>query len=94
MVLKNYNRIDGLVNAAGGNVPEAVIKPGEDIFDIDMNAMHKAFELNLFGTMLPVSVFGEALQAIRQCKCCKYFFNGCTNNTYKNFGLFNGKGCH
>jgi len=63
IILKNFDRIDGLVNAAGGNVPEAVIKPGEDIFDIDMNAMHKAFELNLFGTMLPVSVFGKALQA-------------------------------
>ncbi|HEY2727442.1 MAG TPA: SDR family oxidoreductase [Parafilimonas sp.] len=63
VILKNFNSIDGLVNAAGGNVPEAVIRPGEDIFDIDMNAMHKAFELNLFGTMLPVSIFGNALQA-------------------------------
>ncbi|MEP6683509.1 MAG: SDR family oxidoreductase [Parafilimonas sp.] len=63
IILKKFNGIDGLVNAAGGNVPEAVIKQGDDIFDIDMAAMHKAFELNLFGTMLPVSVFGKALQA-------------------------------
>src|SRR4051812_41309024 len=27
-ILEKYDRIDGLVNAAGGNVPEAVIKPG------------------------------------------------------------------
>src|SRR6476646_7515984 len=33
-VLEKWGRIDGLVNAAGGNVPEAVVKPGEEIFDI------------------------------------------------------------
>ena len=62
IILQRFDHIDGLVNAAGGNVPEAVIKPGEDIFDIDMSGMHKAFDLNLFGTMLPVSVFGESLK--------------------------------
>ncbi len=61
-ILKKWGRIDGLVNAAGGNVPEAVIAPGEDIFDIDIDGLKKAFNLNLFGTILPVSVFGKALQ--------------------------------
>jgi NAD(P)-dependent dehydrogenase (short-subunit alcohol dehydrogenase family) len=61
-VLEKWLRIDGLVNAAGGNVPEAVIKPGEEIFDINIDGMKKAFELNLFGSILPVSVFGKALQ--------------------------------
>src|SRR6516164_5076907 len=50
IILEKFNHIDGLVNAAGGNVPEAVIKPGDDIFNIDMAGMHKAFDLNLFGT--------------------------------------------
>jgi len=63
VILQKFNRMDGLVNAAGGNVPEAVIKPGDDIFEIDMDGMHKAFDLNLFGTMLPVAVFGETLRA-------------------------------
>jgi NAD(P)-dependent dehydrogenase (short-subunit alcohol dehydrogenase family) len=62
-ILQKFGRMDGLVNAAGGNVPEGIIKPGDDIFDIDMNGMHKAFDLNLFGTMLPVAIFGEALKA-------------------------------
>ncbi|MBV9961379.1 MAG: SDR family oxidoreductase [Parafilimonas sp.] len=62
IILKKFGRINGLVNAAGGNVAEAVIKPGNDIFNIDMNAMHKAFDLNLFGTMLPVDVFGNAMK--------------------------------
>lgn len=63
MILAKWGRIDGLVNAAGGNVPEAVIAPDKDIFDVDMNGMKKAFDLNLFGTILPVSVFGKALLA-------------------------------
>jgi len=62
IILKKWGRIDGLVNAAGGNVPEAVIAPGSDIFDIDIDGLKKAFDLNLFGTVLPVSVFGKALQ--------------------------------
>jgi len=62
IILKKWGKIDGLVNAAGGNVPEAVIMPGEEIFDINMEGMRKAFELNLFGSILPVSVFGNALQ--------------------------------
>jgi len=62
-VLTKWGRIDGLVNAAGGNVPEAVIQPESDIFDIDIDGLKKAFDLNLFGTILPVAVFGKALQA-------------------------------
>jgi NAD(P)-dependent dehydrogenase (short-subunit alcohol dehydrogenase family) len=62
IILNTWQRIDGLVNAAGGNVPEGVIQPGADIFDINMEGMRKVFDLNLFGSMLPVSVFGKALK--------------------------------
>ena len=62
IILNKWGHIDGLVNAAGGNVPEAVIQHSEDVFDINMEGMHKAFELNLFGSILPVSVFGESLK--------------------------------
>ena len=62
IVLQKWGRIDGLVNAAGGNVPEAVISPDHDVFDIDVDGLKKAFDLNLFGTILPVTVFGKALQ--------------------------------
>lgn len=62
-ILAKWGRIDGLVNAAGGNVPEAVIAPDKDIFKLDIDGLKKAFDLNLFGTILPVSVFGKALLA-------------------------------
>lgn len=61
-VLQKWGRIDGLVNAAGGNIPEAVVPPDHDVFDIDVDGLKRAFDLNLFGTILPVTVFGKALQ--------------------------------
>jgi NAD(P)-dependent dehydrogenase (short-subunit alcohol dehydrogenase family) len=59
--LQAYGRVDGLVNGAGGNIPEAVIGPGEDVFAMNLPALRKAFDLNLFGTLLPTTVFGRAI---------------------------------
>ncbi len=61
-ILKKYNHIDSLVNAAGGNVKEAIIQSNDDVFDINLEAMKEVFDLNLFGSMLPVSVFGDELK--------------------------------
>lgn len=61
ILLDKYGRIDGLVNAAGGNVPEAVVQPGNDIFDLNMDALRKVLDLNLFGTLLPTQVFGKTI---------------------------------
>jgi NAD(P)-dependent dehydrogenase (short-subunit alcohol dehydrogenase family) len=58
-VLTRYGRIDGLVNAAGGNVPEAVIQPSQDIFSVDVAALKRALDLNLYGTVLPTLTFGR-----------------------------------
>ncbi len=60
-IVKTYGKIDGLVNAAGGNIPEAVIGPDADIFKMDIPALRKAFELNLFGTILPTTIFGRVM---------------------------------
>lgn len=62
IILNKWRHIDALVNAAGGNVPEGIIQPGDDVFEINMEGMRKAFDLNLFGSILPVTVFGKALQ--------------------------------
>lgn len=59
--IKKWGRIDGLVNGAGGNIPEAVIAPDADVFEINMDALKRAFDLNLYGTILPTSVFGKAM---------------------------------
>jgi len=58
-VIATYGRIDALVNAAGGNVAGAVINPEDDIFEMNLDAMHDVFELNLFGTIMPTVIFGK-----------------------------------
>ena len=60
-MIEKYGKIDGLVNAAGGNMPEAVLPPGNDIFDLNMDALRKVLDLNLFGTLLPTQIFGKAI---------------------------------
>ncbi|MGV3642427.1 MAG: SDR family oxidoreductase [Adhaeribacter sp.] len=58
-ILATYGRIDALVNAAGGNVAEAVIGPDQDIFQINIEALKQVFDLNLYGTILPTTIFGR-----------------------------------
>lgn len=60
-VLDTFGKIDGLVNAAGGNVPEGVLQPGDDIFSMNVEGMKKAMDVNLWGTVLPTLVFGKAI---------------------------------
>lgn len=62
LVLEKYGKIDGLVNAAGGNMPDAVIQPEQDIFKLNIAALQEVMNLNLFGTLLPTQVFGEAMK--------------------------------
>ncbi|HWJ92959.1 MAG TPA: SDR family oxidoreductase [Flavisolibacter sp.] len=59
--LGHFGKIDGLVNAAGGNMPEGVLQKGDDIFSMNMEGMKKVMEINLWGTLLPTQVFGAAI---------------------------------
>jgi NAD(P)-dependent dehydrogenase (short-subunit alcohol dehydrogenase family) len=61
--LEKYGRIDGLVNAAGGNQPKAVIQPEAELFDLDLEALEAVMKLNLFGSLLPTQVFGRTMMA-------------------------------
>ena len=60
-VLDAFGRIDGLVNGAGGNMPEGVIQPHEDIFKMNLEGMKKVMDLNLWGSIIPTQIFGESL---------------------------------
>ncbi|MBS1529561.1 MAG: SDR family oxidoreductase [Bacteroidetes bacterium] len=60
-MIKAFGRIDGLVNGAGGNMPEGVLQPDDDIFKMNLDGMKKVMELNLWGTILPTQVFGEEI---------------------------------
>jgi len=60
-ILDKWGTIDGLVNAAGGNIPGATIGLDEDIFHDKIGDTIKAIELNLFGTIVPTLVLGEVM---------------------------------
>lgn len=53
--------LHGLVNAAGGNVPEGIVPPDRDVFEIDLAGIQKAMNLNIMGTINAVQVFGKML---------------------------------
>ena len=61
-MLAAYGKIDGLVNAAGGNMPDAVVQPNQDIFQLNFQALQDVMQLNLMGTVMPTQVFGKAIK--------------------------------
>ena len=60
-IMAKYGKIDVLLNAAGGNMPAATVPPEKTIFDLDIDAVKRVSELNLFGTILPTMVFAKAM---------------------------------
>jgi NAD(P)-dependent dehydrogenase (short-subunit alcohol dehydrogenase family) len=53
-----------LVNAAGGNRPDATLPPGADFCDLPTDAWKEVFDLNLVGgSLLPSQVFGRSMVA-------------------------------
>jgi len=60
-VLDKFGKIDGLVNAAGGNMPEGVLQPEESVFNMNIEGMKKTLDINLWGTIIPTQIFGEAI---------------------------------
>jgi NAD(P)-dependent dehydrogenase (short-subunit alcohol dehydrogenase family) len=61
IVVDRFGRIDGLVNAAGGNKPEATTGPNLSFFDLPADALRWVFDLNLLGTILPCQIFGRMM---------------------------------
>jgi len=55
-----FGVIDILVNAAGGNMPGAVIQPNQSFFDLNLSDYQKVVDLNLTGSLLPTLVLCKA----------------------------------
>ena len=62
-ILAKYGRIDTLLNAAGGNMPGAVIAPDGNFFDLKIEDFQKVLNLNLTGTVIPTQVFLKPMVA-------------------------------
>lgn len=61
IVLEEFGRIDGLINGAGGNNPQATTRPDLTFFNLPEEALRYVFDLNMLGTILPCQVFGRQM---------------------------------
>ena len=60
-LLERWGRVDILVNAAGGNVPEATLSDKVGVFELPEKALRQVMDLNFLGTLLPCQIFGAAM---------------------------------
>ena len=60
-VLMRWGRVDILLNAAGGNRPDAITNSKQSFFDLSPEAVQAVFQLNLSGTIIPSQVFGRSM---------------------------------
>ena len=60
-VLERFGTVDCLINAAGGNKPQATTGPDLKFFDLPPDALRWVFDLNILGTILPCQVFGKIM---------------------------------
>ena len=61
-IVDRFGSIDTLVNAAGGNRPDATLPPGSNFCELPLEAWQGVFDLNLVGgALLPSQVFGEVI---------------------------------
>ena len=62
---KQFGPAEILLNAAGGNRPEATLPPGSDFCELPLAGWRDVFDLNLVGgVLLPSQVFGEKMLAM------------------------------
>ena len=74
-IIKEYGKIDILLNGAGGNSPKATtskeyleaddlkesVEGLKTFFDLDPDSVQFVFNLNFLGTLLPTQVFGKVI---------------------------------
>jgi NAD(P)-dependent dehydrogenase (short-subunit alcohol dehydrogenase family) len=60
-ILARFGKVDCLINAAGGNRPQATTTPDLKFFDLPLDALRWVLDLNLLGTILPCQVFGKTM---------------------------------
>lgn len=61
-VVGEFQRIDALFNAAGGNIKDANTSPEVSFFDLPVEALHKVINLNLFGgAIIPSQIVAKIM---------------------------------
>jgi NAD(P)-dependent dehydrogenase (short-subunit alcohol dehydrogenase family) len=60
-ICSQFGRVDILINAAGGNHPQAITSSNLSFFDLPLDSLRYISDLNLLGTILPCQVFGRGM---------------------------------
>ena len=60
-VLETFGPIDILINAAGGNSPQATTSADVSFFDLDIQAIESVLDLNFIGMLQSCQVFGRGM---------------------------------
>jgi len=60
-IIEKWDKIDVLINCAGGNVPGATLNPEQTIFDMKWEDWEKVVRLNQDGTILPCMTIGKVM---------------------------------
>lgn len=66
LILDTYQKIDILINGAGGNKKQATTSAETSFFDLPADAVQWVFNLNFIGTLLPSQVFGKIMAAQKE----------------------------
>jgi NAD(P)-dependent dehydrogenase (short-subunit alcohol dehydrogenase family) len=62
-IIAKWERIDILINIAGGNIPGATLTEDQTFFDMNIADWDKVTQLNMNGTVYPSYVFGRYMAA-------------------------------
>jgi NAD(P)-dependent dehydrogenase (short-subunit alcohol dehydrogenase family) len=60
-ILSEFGSVDCLINAAGGNHPDATTGQDKSFFDLPLEALRFTSDLNLLGTIIPSQIFGQIM---------------------------------
>ncbi len=61
VIKSEFGSTDILINAAGGNKPEATTSAEQSFFDLPEGALRFVFDLNALGTVMPCQIFGREM---------------------------------
>jgi NAD(P)-dependent dehydrogenase (short-subunit alcohol dehydrogenase family) len=56
-----FGKVHALINAAGGNMPDATTGPERTFFDLPEETLKQVVDLNLVGSILPSQIFGRMM---------------------------------
>ncbi|MCY4216253.1 MAG: SDR family oxidoreductase [Flavobacteriaceae bacterium] len=71
-IIEDFECIDVLINAVGGNLSGATIPDAGSVFDMEESDFDRVVDLNLKGTVLPTLVFGQLMSKQKSTSIINY----------------------